>query len=217
MLEAWRRPRTYVWIALVALSIAAAAVVIAQVTWIRPSNAALDQIDIVPDAMFCDGKRVDYRIMTDDDVFVNGVPYTAFELAAGPDTECLLRVVVSNPGSRPVQLHKVELPTMGADASSMLQATWLHESDEGRRHADHMDDAIFDLDTTIEPASTQTLQFDLKYGADEVDVDCRREDFTEGTGELPLVEISSKGRHRTLQGDVKLVIHGKGPAPDECG
>ncbi|WP_456695363.1 hypothetical protein [Aeromicrobium sp. P5_D10] len=65
--------------------------------------------------------------------------------------------------------------------------------------------------------AASAAQFDLKYGADEVDVDCRREDFTEGTGELPLVDISSKGRHRTLQGDVKLVIHGKGPAPDECG
>lgn len=146
MLAAWRRPRTYVWIALVAVTITVAAVVIALVTWIRPSNAALDQVDVVPDAMFCDGKPIDYRIMTGDDAFVDEVPYTAFELAAGPDTECMLRVVVSNPGSRPVQLHKVELPSMGADASSMLQATQLHESDEGRRQADHMDDAIFDLD-----------------------------------------------------------------------
>lgn len=217
MLAAWRRPRTYTRIALAAVAITVAATVIAVITWIRPSNAALGQVSIVPDAMFCDGKPIDYRIMTGDDAFVDEVPYTAFELAAGPGTECMLRVVISNPGSHTVRVHKIGLPGMGVDVSPMLRATRLYESDDGPRRGDHMPDAIFEMDDEIEPGSSQTLQFELKYGADEIDTDCRREDYTEISGGLPLVDVSSKGRHRTIEGDTRLVIHGKGPAADECG
>lgn len=168
-------------IALAVTAIAVIAVCVAFLSWLRPNNAALDQVSVVPDAMFCDGKPVDYRIMTEADPFFDGIPDPAFELSAGPSTECMLRVVVSNPGSRAVNLGTVSLPGMGVDASPILRAVRLN------------------------------------YGADDIDTDCRREDFTEGVSGLPHVEVSRGGRHRTIDGAVSLVIHSKGAPKDECG
>lgn len=204
-------------LALVAATVTVAAVMIVLFSWLRMSNAALDQVSVVPDAMICDGKPVDYRIMTQDDPFFDGIPYPAFELSAGPGTECMLRVVVSNPGSRTVNLHNVSLPGMGVHASPMLRGVRLLETGDGPRRNEDSSDALFDLDLKLEPGGTQTLQFGLTYGAEDIDTDCRRNDYTEGIQGIPYVEVSRWGRHRTIEGAVSLVIHGKGSPMDECG
>lgn len=162
--------------------------------------------------MFCDEKPVDYRIMSDENS--DELPHSAFELDAGPGTECTLRVVAANTSSRNIHLDNVEFPAMGPESSPMLKAVRLMETGRGPQEIEDMSDAKFGVDVDLEPHSTMILQIGLAYGADSIP--CRSENYTETRYDLPVVNVSALGRSRSVAGDVVLVVHGKGPEKRSC-
>lgn len=203
------------WIIAAVATIAVAAGV-GVAAWIVVAADARSNIVVVPQSLTCGSTKTDFRIFTEEDRLWEAVPTPAFEVSAGPGTECNLTVVAANTGSRPVRLRTAEFPGMGpAWGGSMLLAKREMSTFTSPRNHDGDGTAVFDIDETLDGDETSMWQFQLEHNPNAPT--CWDREATQWRSALPVVTTSALGLDGTTTGSVNLVIYGKGKAPKNCG